>query len=200
MAGSKTVKTGRTPSYPTLNNRGESSNARARVRIRTTRQNKSFAAYGSLPGKESEDGPLGALPIRPLGLRGQQATSAAGYPHAHTLKEMAVNYSNTFGHPLLRLQHSRGNRHVQRVVRLAKQAYGDAQITPDVEQAIQSARGGGQPLDSNVRAQMEPAFGVDFSSVRVHTDSRADSLNQSMNARAFTTGHDIFFSRQEYIS
>lgn len=43
---------------------------------------------------------------------------------------------------------------------------------------------------------MEPSFGADFSGVRIHTD--AESLNRSLNARAFTTGQDIFFSRDSY--
>jgi hypothetical protein len=45
---------------------------------------------------------------------------------------------------------------------------------------------------------MERAFGADFSSVKVHTDAEADTLNQELNARAFTTGQDIFFRQGEY--
>jgi hypothetical protein len=45
---------------------------------------------------------------------------------------------------------------------------------------------------------MESAFGADFGGVRVHTDAQADGLNRLLNARAFTTGHDIFFRRGEY--
>jgi hypothetical protein len=45
---------------------------------------------------------------------------------------------------------------------------------------------------------MEPAFGADFSGVRVHSDSKAHGLNQSLQARAFTTGQDIFFRGGEY--
>jgi hypothetical protein len=45
---------------------------------------------------------------------------------------------------------------------------------------------------------MEGSFGADFSGVRIHADQRADSLNRSLNARAFTTGNDIFFKQGEY--
>ena len=45
---------------------------------------------------------------------------------------------------------------------------------------------------------MEQAFGADFGGVRVHTDSDSDALSQSLQARAFTTGKDIFFSSGEY--
>jgi hypothetical protein len=39
---------------------------------------------------------------------------------------------------------------------------------------------------------MEPAFGADFSGVRLHHDSESDALARSMTAKAFTTGADIF--------
>jgi hypothetical protein len=45
---------------------------------------------------------------------------------------------------------------------------------------------------------MEPAFGVDFGGVRVHTDTQADTLNRALSARAFTAGRDIFFRQGEY--
>jgi len=69
---------------------------------------------------------------------------------------------------------------------------------PEVEQAIQKARGGGQSLPSNVRSPMEGAFGADFSGVKVHADAQADSLNDSMSSVAFTTGQDIFFREGDY--
>lgn len=67
-----------------------------------------------------------------------------------------------------------------------------------LESSIESARGQGQPLGEPVRASMEQAFGADFSGVRVHTGSQSDELNQSIQARAFTTGQDIFFRQGEY--
>lgn len=57
-----------------------------------------------------------------------------------------------------------------------------------MEQAVQRARGNGKALDSNVRTQMETAFGADLTSVRVYTDAGADTLTCSLYARAFTTG------------
>jgi hypothetical protein len=47
---------------------------------------------------------------------------------------------------------------------------------------------------------MEGAFGVDFSGVRVHQDTQADNLAESISARAFTTGSDIFLRRDEHDS
>ncbi|AFZ25543.1 hypothetical protein Cylst_3393 [Cylindrospermum stagnale PCC 7417] len=75
---------------------------------------------------------------------------------------------------------------------------GGTAATPDVEESIQQAKGSGQPLAENVREPMEKAFGADFSGVKIHTDSKSDQLNQSIQARAFTTGQDLFFRSGEY--
>ena len=99
---------------------------------------------------------------------------------------------------LLQLQREQGNRYVQRVLALARSAEGDGNVMPDVERAIESSRGGGQSLDSGVKAQMGSALNADFSGVRVHTDAGADGLNQSLSAKAFTTGSDIYFRQGEY--
>jgi hypothetical protein len=72
------------------------------------------------------------------------------------------------------------------------------QVPPDVEAAIHRARGGGQPLDGALQEQMSASLGHDFSGVRVHTDTEADELNQQLQAKAFTTGADIFFKRGAY--
>jgi len=77
-------------------------------------------------------------------------------------------------------------------------AEGSPHATPGLEASIRQARGGGQALPDNIRAPMEQAFGADFSGIRVHTDSRSDRLNRSVQARAFTTGRDVFFRSGEY--
>ena len=77
-------------------------------------------------------------------------------------------------------------------------AVGGERIGLDLESSIKRARSGGQPLSNGVRQPMERAFGADFGSVRVHTDAQADRLNRSLQARAFTTGLDIFLRQGEY--
>jgi Domain of unknown function (DUF4157) len=67
-----------------------------------------------------------------------------------------------------------------------------------LESSIKQARGGGQPLDETLQTKMGAAMGADFSGVRIHTDSRSDMLNQSIQAKAFTTGQDVFFKQGEY--
>jgi len=118
--------------------------------------------------------------------------------HASTLSRATDSQPARGGPSLSRLQSQYGNRYVQRVLALSRKADGEAEATPEVEKSIQAARGGGQALDSGVRAQMEPAFGADFSGVRVHTSAGADALNRSLNARAFTTGQDVFFRQGAY--
>ena len=75
---------------------------------------------------------------------------------------------------------------------------GPMEASPDLEQEIALSRGKGQALDDAVRQPMEDAFGADFSTVRVHTGGRADQLNQAIQAKAFTTGQDIFFRQGAY--
>ncbi|MDZ8228313.1 eCIS core domain-containing protein [Nostoc sp. ChiVER01] len=77
-------------------------------------------------------------------------------------------------------------------------AEGSMAASADVEAGIQKARSSGQPLVESIREPMEQAFRADFSGVRVHTDSQADQLNQSIQAKAFTTGQDVFFRQGAY--
>jgi hypothetical protein len=70
---------------------------------------------------------------------------------------------------------------------------------PELEQSVQQRKGKGQPLTDTIRQPMEQAFGgVDFGRVNVHTDTQSDRLNQAIQAKAFTTGQDIFFRQGAY--
>ncbi|MDZ8257456.1 eCIS core domain-containing protein [Nostoc sp. ChiQUE01b] len=79
-----------------------------------------------------------------------------------------------------------------------RQGKGRTAATSELETSIQQARGNGQPLADDIKQPMEEAFGADFGSVRVHTDAQSNSLNESIQARAFTTGQDVFFRQGEY--
>ena len=59
-------------------------------------------------------------------------------------------------------------------------------------------RSGGQPLDAETLAFMEPRFGRDFSTVRLHTNDIAAESARRLNARAYTVGRDIVFGTGEY--
>jgi hypothetical protein len=93
-----------------------------------------------------------------------------------------------------------GNAAVQRLFRsVGIQRAGDGAVVEDsVGRAIHSKRGTGQSLDSTTQRDMEQTFGHDFSDVRVHTDTEAQSLNRALRAEAFTTGKDIFFNSGRY--
>ncbi|MEA5418552.1 DUF4157 domain-containing protein [Spirulina sp. CCNP1310] len=71
-------------------------------------------------------------------------------------------------------------------------------VSPELEQSLNRAKAGGQSLDPQIQAKMGQAMGADFSGVKVHTDSQADQLNQAIQAKAFTTGKDVFFRQGEY--
>jgi len=60
--------------------------------------------------------------------------------------------------------------------------------------------GPGQPLDSSTRAFFEPRFGHDFSKVPVHVDERAAESARSINANAYTLGHNVVFGAGQYAS
>jgi hypothetical protein len=65
----------------------------------------------------------------------------------------------------------------------------------EVDRALNSS---GQPLEPATRAFMEPRFNHDFGKVRVHNDDAASASARSLNARAYTLGHDIVFGAGEY--
>ena len=56
----------------------------------------------------------------------------------------------------------------------------------------------GQPLDRSTRAFMEPRFGHDFSSVRIHANGNAGESARSVNALAYTVGQQIVFGAGQY--
>ncbi|EDZ95882.1 hypothetical protein AmaxDRAFT_1277 [Limnospira maxima CS-328] len=72
------------------------------------------------------------------------------------------------------------------------------EVSADFESSLRREKGGGQPLNENLQSQMGRAMGADFGGVRIHQNSPANQLNQSIQAKAFTTGKDIFFKQGEY--
>ncbi len=64
--------------------------------------------------------------------------------------------------------------------------------------AAAAVSSGGAPLPSSLRSFFEPRFGRDFSTVRLHTSSDAESAAKSINARAYSLGHDIAFGPGQY--
>jgi len=75
---------------------------------------------------------------------------------------------------------------------------GGLATTDDTASAIMSARAGGQALSGDVRSRFEGFFGADLGGVKIHNDGTSDNLCRSINAEAFTTGSDVFFSSRSF--
>lgn len=68
----------------------------------------------------------------------------------------------------------------------------------NLSQQLQDSKTSGQGLDDSIRMDMSRKIGADFSKVKIHTGSNAAEMNQSLNARAFTHGNNIYFNSGEY--
>lgn len=118
--------------------------------------------------------------------------------HASRVSRAASGQRSSIHRSLLRLQRDYGNLYVGQVLRQAAPGeYGGGGMDA-FERSIDCARGAGQSMDHGTLSRMETAFGADFSGVRIHNDTRADGLSESLAARAFTTGSDVFFRQGEY--
>ncbi|TKJ38541.1 hypothetical protein CEE37_12305 [candidate division LCP-89 bacterium B3_LCP] len=73
-----------------------------------------------------------------------------------------------------------------------------SEVTPNLASQIQAIRSGGRSLPQPCRNYFEPRFGRDFSDVHIHTDSKADDVAKSINAKAFTLGQDVFFGSGQF--
>ena len=100
--------------------------------------------------------------------------------------------------PAERLASTIGNRAFSVLAREGAGILPDGRAHPDVEATIAQSRGSGGQLDAGVRGKVAPSLGDPLSDVRVHTDDTADALAQSVSARAFTTGSDVYFAKDEY--
>ena len=87
---------------------------------------------------------------------------------------------------------------IQRKPLMMKSEGGAPVATQALGSQLNSSKGSGSPLPSGTNSFMSNAFGTDFSNVRVHTDSKAQQMNQGLNARAFAHGSDIYFNSGEY--
>jgi hypothetical protein len=59
-------------------------------------------------------------------------------------------------------------------------------------------RSTGQPLNTDVLAEMESCFGRPFGHVRIHDDAKAAESAQAVEALAYTVGHNIVFAAGRY--
>jgi hypothetical protein len=66
--------------------------------------------------------------------------------------------------------------------------------------ATLASQPGGTALPSAARAFFEPRFQRDLGHVRIHDGASAAAMARGINARAFTTGRDIYFGAGQYDS
>ena len=67
-----------------------------------------------------------------------------------------------------------------------------------LQNELRDKSGNGQPLPQSVRAFFEPRFGVDFSRVRIVNNPKSALLANSIQAKAFTAGNNIFFGDRHF--
>lgn len=63
---------------------------------------------------------------------------------------------------------------------------------------IESSAGKGNNLSAKTQKEMSSSFGADFSNVRVHNGNEAATMNEELNAQAFTHGSDIYFNEGKF--
>lgn len=77
-------------------------------------------------------------------------------------------------------------------------AGGGMVVSSQMESQLNQLQGGGQTMPDGLRGMMERGFDRDFSQVRLHTDGEAAGLSDSIHAKAFTHGNDIYFNQGQY--
>lgn len=80
------------------------------------------------------------------------------------------------------------------ISRRASSSTSGVTVDNTTESGIHASRGGGQPMPTALRSQMESSFEADFSGVRLHTGSEAEAMSNDLSAKAFTYGNDVFFN------
>ena len=67
-----------------------------------------------------------------------------------------------------------------------------------VAEDLQQLSGTGKSLSPKEKYFFEPRFGFDFSSVQLHTDTKANESARAINALAYTHGNHIVFGKDQY--
>ncbi|MFK7775843.1 MAG: DUF4157 domain-containing protein [Saprospiraceae bacterium] len=75
---------------------------------------------------------------------------------------------------------------------------GDTSASPTLTNQLAQSKGTGTSLSADSNSMMSKKIGYDFSKVKVHTGNQANQMNQSLNAKAFTHGSDIYFNKGQY--
>jgi hypothetical protein len=79
-----------------------------------------------------------------------------------------------------------------------RKGMGEAEATPQFQSKLESSKGSGNSLPGDIQQEMGSKMGADFSGVKVHTGGEANSMSESINAKAFTSGQDIYFGSGQF--
>jgi hypothetical protein len=72
-------------------------------------------------------------------------------------------------------------------------------VAPGADAMVaRAADGSGQALPGALRSRFEQSLGADLGGVRVHTDSHAATAAESLGARAYATGQDVYMGAGQY--
>lgn len=74
----------------------------------------------------------------------------------------------------------------------------NGKVSSHLNNKIENSKGSGNSIDGDTQALMSNRLGADFSSVKIHSDDKSQAMNHQLNAKAFTTGEDIYFNEGEY--
>jgi hypothetical protein len=129
---------------------------------------------------------------RPAASRRDERDMAGGQPGQAPLARGAPLDPAT----VLRLQRASGNASVAALVEgrrtvLQRSESGEDEERSPVLDVV--GRGGGRPLEPELRSDMEQRLGHDFGEVRVHSDEPAGESARSVGAHAYTVGSEVVF-------
>lgn len=71
-------------------------------------------------------------------------------------------------------------------------------LSPELEAMLRGSLHEGEPMKDDIKGEMESGFGMDFSTVRIHTDRRSWQMNKLLLAQAFAFRNHIFFGQGKY--
>jgi hypothetical protein len=100
---------------------------------------------------------------------------------------------------ILALQDTAGNQGVSQLLQsgMGNRAF-DGTAAPPIVQSVMK-NGGGHPLDTSTRADMESRFNTDFRQVRVHSNASAAASARALTARAYTYENHVVFGEGRYV-
>ncbi|WP_296703605.1 DUF4157 domain-containing protein, partial [Algoriphagus sp.] len=92
----------------------------------------------------------------------------------------------------------RGNKNKLDFIQTKKNNDSQAAVSSTISSHLNNPSNQGNPIPKTTQTEMEHGFGIDFSQVRIHTDSTAQSMSNNLGAQAFTYGSNIYFNSGKF--